>query len=299
MEISLGPAPFSWGKEKIKSFYKEIELAEVDNVFIGDIVCHKRHIFSSDELKEIINGLQNAEKKVFVSTLALVTNNKELEGIEEIIGLGDGVEANMMGVFNYFREKNPLVADKKLIAGAFLNIYNWKAAEYLSKFNVERIIMPFEISDSSIADIAKSISSKIEVYGWGNLSTALSWRCYTARSLDISRDECKMVCLDYPEGMVLETVDRQDLFIINGPQILSAKTHCLIEYIDKLKDIGVTSIRIEPSLKNTVEVINIYRQTIKGERDGKEAVEILNKFADHGLCNGWFLGKPGWEYVAA
>jgi hypothetical protein len=33
--------------------------------------------------------------------------------------------------------------------------------------------------------------------------------------------------------------------------------------------------------------------------DGKDAVEVLSKFADHGLCNGWFLGKPGWEYVAA
>lgn len=299
MEISLGSAPFSWGKEKIRNFYKEIESTKVDNVFVGDTICHKRHFFSVEELKEIIDGLKSSGKKVFVSTLALVTNNKELKSIEKLVCLGDGTEANMMGVFNYFRDENSVVEGKELIAGAFLNIYNWKSAEYLSKFNVERIIMPFEIGYQSIADITKNISSKVEVYAWGNLPTALSWRCYTARSLDLSRDNCNMVCLDYPEGMVLETVDKQDLFVINGPQILSAKTHCLIEHMDKLKEIGVDSIRIEPSLKNTTEIIDIYNQVIKGDLDGKDAVEVLSKFADHGLCNGWFLGKPGWEYVAA
>jgi len=246
MEISLGPAPTTWGREELKEFYQKIASSSVDLVYLGEIVCPQRKVLSLADLKEIADLLKQSGKKVFLSTMPLITSTEQFEQAKELFPIGYGIEANMAGILNLYSHKDPLASGKALVIGPFLNIYNWRAADWLARFGAERIVAPFELPHRSVADIAAKTSIPIEVAVWGNLPTSFSWRCYTARTFGLTQQDCLKKCLEYPEGILLKTVDEQDLFIINGPQVLAAKTHCLIEQLDRLSSIGVNSIRIQP-----------------------------------------------------
>ncbi len=298
MKLSLAPAPITWGKNELKSFYRKIAESKVDTVFVGEVVCSKRDVLSLSELKEIAGFLREHGKKVYYSSLALLTTEDEFDRIRQIVPVFDGIEANTIGVLNLFEQDDPLVKEKDLIIGSYLNIYNWQAAQYLKKFNPERIVAPFEIPHESIGDIIGKSKVSMEVLAWGHLPTALSWRCYSARSFGRLRENCNSICFQHPDGMLLKTVDDNDLFLINGMQVLSAKTYCLIEQLDLLDSMSVEHLRIDASRDHGLELINIFDAALSKEISAQEAKEKLAPLAAHGLCNGWFWNEAGWKYVA-
>jgi collagenase-like PrtC family protease len=299
MELVLSPVYHAWNKKRLKDFYlNEVVNMDVSTVYVGEVICQKRDILNEDDFKEIIAALKSAGKTVYHSTLALITSQDELDESKRFLHLFDGVEVNSFGVLNLLI-KDKSLKDKKIIIGPFMNIYNSVAADFLLKFNPERFVTPYEVPFDTIKDVAANIKTPLEVYAWGQLSTALSWRCYTARTFNLERNTCALKCFDYPDGILLKTVKDEPLYVENGIQVLSSKMHCIIEQIDMLKDINMPYLRITPSHEHTSEVVKIFSDVVNGRLDSKEAVTTLSDFAEHGLSNGWFLGKPGWEYTAA
>ena len=99
-------------------------------------------------------------------------------------------------------------------------------------------------------------------------------------------------------------MEGEPLFTINGTTILSATTYSLIELTDDLKSRGVHALRISPQSVGTAEVVELFRARLAGTVSPEEAVErvraLSNKTAGSGgLCNGWWLGRAGKEYVGA
>ncbi|MBI5789251.1 MAG: U32 family peptidase [Candidatus Schekmanbacteria bacterium] len=295
LSISLGTAPYNWGRKRLLEFYLD-ELADVsaDEVYVGNNICHQREILTNEDLKNIAQALNRQGKKGYFSTLTLCTKAEEVDGLNEKCRYFDGVEVNMIGFLNQLKD-----TDKEIVLGPYLNLYNWKSAAYMQKFHPVKLVASFEIPLDSIADIADKSGIPVEVMAWGNISTALSWRCYTARAVNRSRENCGKICFEYPEGMLLKSVENEDLFRIDGLQVLSAKTHSLIEYLPLLAEKQISSIRIYPSMENTGKIVDVFRQVIAAHLTAKTGGEQLVSYAPHGVCNGWFLGKPGWEYVAA
>lgn len=300
MKISIGPAPFNWGKTRLIDFYcNEIAPIGVDSVYIGNTICHKRNVLHRDDYRIIIDKLKEKGAKVYYSTLALCTTAEEFDFVKDIYDLFDGIEVNMIGFLNLLKESKFKIQDKDIILGPYLNIYNWRSAAYLTKFNPRKLVAPFELSLDSIAEIAQKSHIPVEITAWGNISTALSWRCYTARAVNRSRENCGMICYEYPEGMTLKSVENEELFKIDGLQVLSSKTHCLLEDIPLLKEAGISSIRIYPQMQNTTEIINAFSQSLENSLDAASGMQQLAPYAPGGFCNGWLWEKAGWEYVAA
>jgi collagenase-like PrtC family protease len=298
LKISVAPTPAAWGKSALKDFYRNIAESAAHTVFVGETICSKRDVLSYQDLDEIASILREKGKKVYYSSLALLTTEEEFERIHQLIPLFDGVEANTIGILNLFEKNDPSVKGKDLVIGPYLNIYNWQAAQYLKKFQPARIVAPFEIPHESIDDIIKKTDIPMEILAWGHLPTAISWRCYTARSLDLTRENCGKVCFQHPDGMLLKTVDDNDLFIINGLQVLSAKTYCLVEQLELLDEMNIKHLRIEASKDHGNEIINTFSAVLSKDLSPREAMEKLAPFASHGVCNGWFWKEPGWKYVA-
>ncbi len=98
--------------------------------------------------------------------------------------------------------------------------------------------------------------------------------------------------------MLLKTVDENDLFIINGLQVLSAKTYCLAEQLDLLNSMNVDHLRIEASREHCNAIISTFRAALVRQLSAQETMERLAPYAPHGVCNGWFWKEPGWKYVA-
>jgi len=269
----------------------------VEEVYIGNTICQKRNVLSRNDFQTIINTLRGKGIKVYYSTLALSTTPGEFDYVKGIALLFDGIEINMLGYFNLLKLDE--FKDLEIILGPYLNIYNWKSSAYLKKFNPKSLVAPFEIPQESIADIAEKGELPVEVTAWGNLCTALSWRCYTARAVGRTREECSRICFEYPDGMLLKTVEGEDLFKIDGLQVKSAKTHCLVEYLPQLEDDGISSIRIYPQMENTAGIVSAFTAALEGRQAATTSLEQLTPYAPYGFCNGWFKEKAGWEYVAA
>lgn len=291
MKITLGPIPFLWGKDQIISFYKEIADSSVSVVYVGEVVCSKRSALGVNTLRKIGQILQDAGKEVVISTLGLITNRAELDFIESLKGLPFPFEANNPGTIN-------ILADKDIVGGPHLAIYNASTAKFLHSTGLKRIVFMPELDRRTIETISMSVPScEKEIIVFGNLPLAFSWRCYTARAVNISKANCAIICKDYPYGMPLETTDGMPLFNINGTQLMSGKKACMIEQIDTIRELGIEYIRIIPQIQNTTDIIDIFSEVTEGNLSPQNALETLRMYAPEGIGNGWFYGKPGWEYV--
>ena len=291
MKLTIGPIPFLWSKERTLSFYEEIANTPVSVVYVGDVVCSKRSILGIDAIETICKMLQDAGKKVVISTLGLITNKEELEFIESLCRLSFPIEINNIGVLNF-------CSGRQIIGGPHLAIYNAPTAKFLYDLGVQRIVFMPELNKETIESISLPVPYvEKEIIVFGNLPLAFSWRCYTARALDISKANCAIVCKKYPEGMPLETMDNIPIFNINGTQLMSAQKVCMIEQLDILKKLGIEYLRIMPQAENTADVIEVFSKTIEGVLPLQAAIEGLKRHAPEGISNGWFYGSAGWEYV--
>mgnify|MGYP001570052091 FL=1 len=96
---------------------------------------------------------------------------------------------------------------------------------------------------------------------------------------------------------MIETLERKPLFIVNGTQVMSALAMNLIDYLDELKDIGITKARISPQYGVTGDVIKVFKDRLDGNISVEEANNRLRPLEKTGFCNGWYHGKAGWEDV--
>lgn len=291
MKITLGPIPYLWGRERILSFYNEITNTPVSVIYVGEVICSKRTLLGIDTMEEVCRMLHDAGKEVVISTLGLITTQEEIGFIKDLSKLPYPIEANNIGVLDF-------CSGKEIVAGPHLAIYNASTAKFLAGLGVKRIVFMPELSRESIDSIASSVPSvEKEIIGFGHLPLAFSWRCYTARALDLSKTNCAIVCKKYSEGMPLETMDGMPIFNINGTQLMSAQKVCMIEQLDILEALEIGYLRIIPQDQNTLDVIEIFSRAISGEVTHPEALEALKKYAPEGISNGWFYGQPGREYV--
>lgn len=296
MKVTLGPVPYLWGKDRILSFYKEIANTSVSVVYIGEVVCSKRSYLGVNILREAGQLLEDAGKEVVISTLGLITNKAELDFVESLQELPFPVEANNPGTLNIF--SGNVLPGKYIVGGPHLAVYNAPTAKFLHSTGVKRLVFMPELDRKAIESISLSVPScEKEIIAFGNLPLAFSWRCYTARAVNLSKANCAIICKDYPDGMPLETIDSMSLFNINGTQLMSGTKVCMVEQMDIISRLGIEYIRIIPQSENTTDIIEIFSKVIDGRIERTEALETLKLYAPEGISNGWFYGKPGWEYV--
>ena len=86
-----------------------------------------------------------------------------------------------------------------------------------------------------------------------------------------------------------------------GRANVMATDFCLLEHIDKLKQIKANYWRLETYLFDANKINTIGRafvDCIHGENP-VDYIENLKEMAPKGLCDGWFLGKSGHSYTGA
>jgi collagenase-like PrtC family protease len=300
MQLTLGPILFDWKREEVIRFYDEVANMAVDRVYIGEVVCVKKQGLLLKDIGDIAGKLQMAGKEVVLSSLAVVSNEDELDLVRGIIDLPFPVEANDMSVFNIVGGRESGNGDKReVIAGPHITTYNVPSIEFLEGIGVRRVVFPVELSRESLAYCLSNTGIEGEVFAHGKAPLAFSWRCYTSRAYDLTKGTCQHDCLRHPDGMTLRTVDREPLFTVNGTSILSAQTYTLMEFVEDLREIGVAALRISPQYKDTARVVDVWRRRLDGGVGGEEGLRELAESSPLGFCNGWYLGKAGKESIDA
>jgi len=291
MKISLGPLLYYWSKESVRDFYDQAADWPVDTVYLGEVVCSRRHHMRFDDWLDVAGQLATAGKEVVLSTQALIESESDLKALRRIAGNElFAIEANDMGAVR-------LAAGRMFVAGPHLNTYNGQTLEILAHQGATRWVMPVELSRYQLHEIQaqKPAGMETEVFAYGRLPLAFSSRCFTARRYNLPKDDCRFKCLENPCGIALNTREGQPFLALNGIQTQSAAIHNLIAEIDDMRHIGVDVLRISPQPAHTGEVIATFRAAIDGTTSVAEAQARLAPCLFDAPCDGYWHGRAGIE----
>lgn len=294
MKISLGPIPYHWEQSRIQQFYRDVALLPVDIVYLGETVCSKRRSMRWEDWCRVAHQLSDAGKEVVFSTLALMEAESELSSLGRIAGNGRWlVEANDMAAVH-------LMAGRvSFVIGPHINIYNDEALAFLQGQGACRWVVPVEIGRLQLEHILCRCTQDIatEIFAYGRLPLAFSARCFGARAHDRGKDDCEFVCMNYPDGLMLNTRDGDPFLVINGIQIQSARTHNMLGHLDELQAAGVDIIRIQPHADGMEEVILTFREVMDGVKTAPQGIQQLECIQSQGCSDGYWRQQAGMNWL--
>ena len=290
--LSLGPLQFHWPRQAMLDFYRRIESSPGDIVYLGETVCSKRKEFRYRDWMDVAERMLGSGKEVVLSTLVLIEAQSELGQVRKLCNNGRFlVEANDMSAVRM------LGGNTEFVGGATLNIQNQYTLKILADQGLVRWVAPHEMTASVMTEVITQTAAEIEceVFGWGRMPIAYSARCYTARALDLPKDQCENCCVRYADGQLLSTHDDEEFLVINGIQTMSAKTVCLASEFREGGH-GADILRINPQASGTTNIIELLHQLRNAATDCAEIIAEMAKFAPDGLCNGYWHGAPGMDF---
>jgi collagenase-like PrtC family protease len=291
--LTLGPLLFHWPAKKRRDFYARIaDEAPVDCVHLGEVVCSKRAPFSEAELPSIAERLRAAGKQVVLSTLAMVTSERELEAVRANCEAGFLVEANDVSCLR-------ALAGRPHVVGPLINMFNEGSFAWLVRQGAIRVAPPPEVSAAGLGALAAQAGAvDIEATVFGRHTLSVSARCYHARSRGLHKDNCQYVCEEDPDGLAVQTLDGQDIVAINGIATMSHGYAVLLRELPDLIGRGVRRFRLSPQEVDMVAVARAYRDTLDQRLDAEEAMHRLAALTGTvPPINGYMHGREGLAWV--
>jgi len=293
MKISLGPIPYHWEPDRIKQFYRDVAGLPVDIVYLGETVCSKRRSLSREDWYQIAEHLTAVGKETVLSTLALTEAESELSALERVTRNGRWrVEANDMAAVH-------LMSDQAhFIIGPHINVYNDRTLAFLLDLGACRWVVPVEMGQQQLGQILRqrTLDMEVEVIAFGRLPLAFSARCFSARAHNRGKDDCGFVCVNYPDGLLLNTQEGNSFLIINGIQIQSARTQNLLRHLGELQEAGVDIIRILPQPDGMQEIVQAFRKALDDPETADQGMQQLALMRPEGFSDGYWCQQPGMDW---
>lgn len=266
--------------------------------------------FSSEQLADGVKLAHSMGKKIYLTCNTLPRNNEipYFEGfIKDAEACGvDAVIATDIGILSLIKKYTP---DMEIHISTQAGIVNYVSANEFYNMGAKRVVLARELSLDEIAEIrAKTPSAlDIEAFVHGAMCVSFSGRCLLSSYMvnrDANRGECAQPCR---WGYHLMEEKRQGEFFPvyedeKGTYILNSKDLCMIDFIDKVAQAGVTSFKIEGRAKSSyyVSVItNAYRLAIDCYKNNPDSHKIPDwvreeafKVSHRNYCTGFFFGHP-------
>ncbi|QYJ96698.1 U32 family peptidase [Shewanella alkalitolerans] len=277
MKTSLGPIQYCWPKEKVVEFYETVAQSSVPLVYLGETVCSRRRELKFSDYLALARMLKAAGKEVVLSTLTLIEAQSEFLELKKQVENGEfTIEANDVGAI-YLAKEHGL----PFVCGPSINSYNAATLKKFASWGMQRFVMPLELSKAWLTQVLEDLGPRqveVEVFGHGFMPLAHSARCFTARHKGLTKDKCQTICIENPEGLLVQTQEDQPLLRLNGIQTQSANYMDLCDQQTQMQALGVDYFRISPSSLASIAL----------------ADELPAKSASHDRqCNGYWHQLPG------
>jgi collagenase-like PrtC family protease len=292
-KLALGPLLYFWPKPQVEDFYRRVAETPVDIVYLGETVCSKRRNLRRGDWLRIGEQLQARGKTVVISTLTLIEAASELSALQRLCMESPfPIEANDIGAVQILQELG-----KPFVCGPSVNIYNSRTLGKLAAKGMFRWTLPVELSCSRLSEFQRQRPQDVEteVFAWGRMPLAYSARCFTARALDLQKDDCDFRCVDYPDGLLLSTREDEPFLCLNGIQTQSARTVNLLGEMERFMDLGVDVLRVSPQAHNSVEILERFAAVLKDPRSPQRFDAELEGWMPTAACNGYWHGDAGME----
>lgn len=175
-------------------------------------------------------------------------------------------------------------SDMPVHASTQMAVHSVKGAMLLKNIGFERVVLARELSFDQIKDITQNVQIETEVFVHGALCMSVSGQCYISSMIGArsgNRGSCAGTCrLPYTSTNDSNKYD------------LSLKDLCLVDDVNSLAKIGVTSIKIEGRMKRP-EYVAVATKTYKDALLGNDYdIDTLQAvFSRSGFTNGYLNNK--------
>lgn len=271
-----------------------------DAVYIGgkSFSARKNAVNFSDE--EIINAVKYAHlrgAKVYV-TLNTLIKDSEIKDASEFVKFCDnaGVDALIiqdLSVLAMIKNMNVNLAPH---ASTQMTVTNTEGVKICEKMGYTRVVLARELSFDDIKNISEKTNCELEVFVHGALCVCCSGQCLLSSVIGArsgNRGDCAQPC-----RLWYNLVDYDGKKVFKTPKyLISLKDLCLVDEVEKLKKIGVKSLKIEGRMKSKEYVSlasNAYHTAkINGSISSETVAELENIFSRSGFTKAYFNSKIG------
>ncbi len=294
--LTLGPVLFNWQPERWRDFYFRIaDEAPVETVTLGEAVCSKRAPLFEKHIDAVTARLEAAGKTVVLATLAEVFLPADRKLVTDITAqTGHMVEVNDASALYHLGNRPHAI-------GPFMNVYNERTVARLARDGARNFCLPVEMPAGAIRALVAAtgdLDVSFEVTVFGRMPLALSARCYHARVHGRTRNTCRYVCEEDPDGMTLKTMEGQPFLAVNGIQTLSYECLNLAGEVAELVAMGVSRFRLSPQSSDMVAVAEVFRNLLDRNIAAGEAAAMLDEMAlPMPFANGFYHRQPGHRRV--
>jgi len=260
--------------------------------------------FSNEELIEAINTCHLYGVKVYVTVNTLIYD-VEVERFLSYIDFlhKNNVDAVIMqdiGMIDLVRKSYP---NLEIHASTQVSIHNLDGAKLCEELGIKRVVLARETPIELIEKIKKNTSLELEIFIHGALCMSYSGQCLMSAligSRSGNRGTCAQCCR---QSYSLE-IDGK--IVEKEKYLLSTKDLNTLEYINKLIDIGIDSLKIEGRMKRpeyVYLVASIYRKAIDSyKKYGKtniteKDIEEMKKIFNRDFTKGFMFNEDNDNYT--
>lgn len=220
--------------------------------------------FDMKELAWAVNYVHSFNKKIYV-TVNIIPHDRDMDGLDEYLKQlyelkVDAVIVADLGVIQVLKQVAPKL---EFHISTQANVTNSQTANFYASLGAKRIVLARELSLEEIIKMRANLPKDVELeaFAHGAMCISYSGRCllsnfFTGR--DGNCGSCVQACRWEYEINEVNKTGRYPIQEDNhGTYILNSQDMCMIKYLDKLKQAGISSIKIEGRMKSEYYVANI------------------------------------------
>ena len=209
--------------------------------------------FDYEQIKNSVRKAHSAGAKLYV-TCNTVPKNDEIARLPQHFEILDdiGVDAVIVADVGVMELAKKYAPRTDIHMSTQTGIVNYHTANVLYNMGAKRVVLARELSFDDIAEIRARVPKKLEIecFVHGAMCVSFSGRCLISAYMtgrDANRGDCAQPCRwkyhlfeENREGQYFPVEEDGD-----GTYLYNSRDMCMIDYIPKLAECGITSFKIE------------------------------------------------------
>lgn len=270
-----------------------------DAIFLGakaySLRAHASN-FDISDVKKIVDYAHSINKKVYIVT-NILCHNSLLKAADNFID--QLINTHPDGFITADPFLIQMLARKKQVVhiSTQQSICNSKSALFWKRNGATRVVLAREVSYDEIKMLMEKLNNQIEVevFIHGAVCISYSGRCMMSNNFslrDANIGGCAQSCRWVYEIQNNEIQNKNKYFT------MSAKDMYQLEYIDRLIDLGVASLKIEGRMKSVhyiSTVVKAYRQYIDRKQNFDQSYSDLKLCANRPIDNAFMNGDANFD----
>ena len=268
--------------------------------------------FTPEELREAVRFAHSHGVRVHCTINTMPRNDEVVRLPEHLELLNDaGVDALIVADLGAFTLAGKYASNCQRHISTQASICNYETARAWYDLGASRVILARELSLEEIRIIREKTPEDLEIEALvhGAMCVSYSGRCLLSNYMtgrDSSRGACAQPCR-YQYALMEEKRPGEYFPLFEdgqGTYILNSRDMCMIDHLDDLMDVGLSSLKIEGRAKSAYYaaiVTGAYRHCLDAAAAGEPIDPIWRDEVEHvshrPYATGFYYGPPGQYYA--